>query len=90
MNARGLLLSASAALALCGCAQTAYRITESPSSSTVRSQTLDTRQCNEDSRINILATVLFCGVGALICREVTDSRYEGCMRDKGYQIKPIG
>lgn len=75
--------------ALVGCSATAYRISHAPSAKNVSAQTIDSLQCNEESRITPVVRVLFCGVGAPICRDVDDSRYEQCMRAKGYQVSPM-
>lgn len=90
MSRRRFITATALAINLFGCVQTAYQITKAPSSKNVSSQTIDSLQCNEESRINALTGVLFCGVGAAICREVIDSRYEECMKSRGYEIKPMG
>lgn len=92
MNARKLVLVTGLAMIAtewAGCSATAYRITNAPSTKTVGAQTIDSMQCNEESRINPAARLLFCGIGAPICREVDDSNYEQCMRTRGYQLSPM-
>ena len=79
-----------AVLSLSGCAETAYRITAASPPRDARAQLRDVEACDEDARINVPTRILLCGIGAAICRDVTDSRYLKCMRDRGYQLKPIG
>ena len=74
---------------LAGCAATAYQITKAPNAKNVSAQTIDSLQCNEESRINTGVKFLFCGVDAAICRNADDSSYEQCMRARGYQINPM-
>lgn len=74
---------------LAGCSATAYRITQAPGSKTESAQSVDSLQCSEESRINAGVQLLFCGIGAPICRHVDDSGYEQCMRARGYQISPM-
>lgn len=79
----------SLAAVLAGCAQTAYQITSAPLNKDASGETIDSTQCNEESRINSFTRILFCGIGAAICRSVMDGRYEKCMRARGYQLRPI-
>ena len=90
MNAKLLVLCACVGFGLNACAQTAYQITAAPAARDLPSETRDVAECDTASRINPLARVLFCGVGAAICRDVVDSRYRKCMGDRGYRLKPIG
>lgn len=75
------------AIYLEGCAQTMYKIQEAPKDRDAQKQNIDSSQCYEDSKINMLSTILFCGVGAPVCRSIRDSRYEECMHSRGYKVK---
>jgi hypothetical protein len=85
-----LLLCAGVGLGLNGCAQTAYQITSAPAARDLPSETRDVAECDRESQINPLTRVLFCGLGAAMCRDVVDSRYRKCMGARGYRLKPIG
>jgi hypothetical protein len=89
MNRGNLIVAVGLAVSVSACAQTAYRITAAPRDKDVSSQIIDSTQCSDESRINTFTRVLFCGVGAAICRSVMDSRYEDCMIARGYRISPI-
>ena len=85
---KNLILLASAAV-FTGCAQTMYQISKAPEGVKENRQIIDSKQCYEDSKINVLSSLLFCGVGAPVCKSIRDSRYEECMKTLGYQVKPI-
>jgi hypothetical protein len=76
-----------AGMVLSGCAQTHYKIETAPQGKNAQGQTIDSMQCYQASQINTLSSVLFCGVGAPICRGIKDSRYEDCMRQRGYSVR---
>lgn len=81
------LITALMTAGLAGCAQTQYKIEMAPQSKNTQAQTIDSTQCYQTSKINVLSTVLFCGIGAPICRSIRDSRYEECMQSRGYKVK---
>lgn len=89
MSARRSTLILGIAAILSGCAQTAYQITAAPPSRDVRWQSVDAMQCDEGSQVDLMRKMLFCGVGAAICRDIADEDYQECMRDRGYQLRPI-
>lgn len=72
-----------------GCAQTMYQISKAPEGVKEDRQIIDSKQCYEDSKINVLSSLLFCGIGAPVCRSIRDSRYEDCMKQRGYSVKAL-
>jgi hypothetical protein len=66
-----------------------YQISKAPEGVKEDRQTIDSKQCYEDSKINVLSSVLLCGIGAPVCKSVRDSRYEECMKAKGYTVKAV-
>lgn len=82
-----LIVSTLLAGNLVGCSQTMYQITKAPAGVKEDRQAIDSKQCFEDSKINVLSSLIFCGVGAPICKSIRDSRYEECMKTRGYTVK---
>lgn len=83
------LIFLTSAVVFTGCAQTMYQISKAPEGVKENRQVIDSNQCYEDSKINVLSSILFCGVGAPVCKSIRDSRYEECMSALGYQVKAI-
>ena len=72
-----------------GCSPTPYKITKAPlEKSDLKIQTIDTLQCQQSAQLNWpgIFQVLFCGVGAKVCQNLSDQRFESCMTSKGYKI----
>ena len=86
---RNLFNVLSLSIMLSGCAQTMYQISKAPDGVKEDRQVIDSKQCYEDSKINVLSSILFCGVGAPICKSIRDSRYEECMKGRGYAVKAL-
>lgn len=84
-----LLVPGLISLIVSGCAPTPYRITQVPlSKNDVKLQTIDTLECDKSSQLNWpgIIQIVFCGIGAKVCQNVRDSRFEHCMVEKGYRI----
>lgn len=77
-------------LLLSGCAPSPYKITEVPlNRKDVKTQTIDAMECHQSSQLNWpgIIEVLFCGMGAKVCQNMRDDRFERCMMEKGYGIQ---
>jgi hypothetical protein len=84
------LVAGTITILLSGCAQTMFRITKAPPNKDGNLQSLESMQCNEQSRIIEPFNVLFCGIGAPICSNIRDNRYKECMSKLGYEVKEVG
>ena len=77
---------------LSGCAATNYKITQAPvEKADAKMQTIDSLQCHQDAQLNWpgIFQVLVCGLGAKLCQNVRDGRYESCMNARGYKVKVL-